>query len=89
MPRKARPEKSKYHPITTFLQGLEDDVVEVDFAFIERLIGCELPDSATRYHQWWANHMGKQPQARSWILAGWGAAVSFKLGTVCFTRNRS
>ena len=86
---KARPERSKYHPITTFLQGQEGDVVEVDFAFIERLIGCKLPDSATRYHQWWANNMSKHSQARSWMLAGWGAAVSFKLGTVCFARNRS
>ncbi len=39
MPCKARPERSKCHPITTFLHGQEDDVVEVDFAFIERLIG--------------------------------------------------
>ena len=89
MPRKARPEKSKYHPITTFLQGQEGDVVEVDFAFIERLIGCRLPNSATRYHQWWANTMSKHSQARSWMLAGWRAAVSLKEGTVFFTRDRA
>ena len=87
MPRKSKPEAGKYHPITTFLQGQDGDVVEVDFAFIERLIGCELPNSATRYHQWWGNSMSNHPQARSWMLAGWRAAVSFKLGTVCFARQ--
>ena len=89
MPRKAKPKESKYHPITTFLRGQEGDVVEVDFAFIERLIGCKLPDSATRYHQWWANNMSKHSQARSWMLAGWRAAVSLKEGTVFFTREQS
>ena len=71
MPRTSRPEASRYHPITRFLQGQDGDVVEVDFAFIERLIGGKLPSSATRYHQWWANNMSKHSQAKSWMLAGW------------------
>lgn len=89
MPRKGKRKASKYHPITTFLQGQDGDVVEVDFAFIEQLIGCKLPDSATRYHQWWGNNTNNHPQTSSWKLAGWRAAVSFKLGTVCFTRSRT
>ena len=89
MPRMSKPEASRYYPITRFLQGQDGDVVEVDFAFIERLIGGKLPNSATRYHQWWANTMSKHSQARSWMQAGWRAAVSFKEGTVFFTRDRS
>ncbi len=89
MPRQAKPEASRYYPITTFLRAQKGDVVEVDFDFIERLIGGKLPPSATRYHQWWANTMSNRAQARSWMLAGWRAAVSFREGTVCFTRNRS
>ena len=89
MPRNANPEASRYYPITEFLHGQKGDVVEVDFDFIERLIGGKLPPSATRYHQWWANTMSNRAQARSWMLAGWRAAVSFKEGNVCFTRNRS
>lgn len=89
MPRNANPEASRYYPITTFLRGQKGDVVEVDFDFIERLIGGKLPPSATRYHQWWANNMSNRAQAGSWMLAGWRAAVSFREGTVCFTRNRS
>ena len=89
MPRQAKPEASRYYPITTFLRAQKGDVVEVDFDFIERLIGGKLPPSATRYHQWWANTMSNRAQARSWMLAGWRAAVSFREGNVCFTRNRS
>ena len=61
----------KYEPLGIFLADIpaSTDSVTLSFGEIERIIGDELPPSAVRHREWWANQEGGS-QAPHWRAAG-------------------
>ena len=65
------PNRSKYDPLRSHLEDLDQDAVTLPFEDIEVLVGG-LPRSAVDHPAWWANEStGSHVQARSWMNAGW------------------
>ena len=69
----------KYDPLHRFLASAPAhmDTFTLSFQQIEQLLGDLLPDSARRLLGWWANETrpGTEPQAKSWLAAGWQVDV--------------
>jgi len=65
---------AKYDPLETYLTRRGSEEIELGFAELERIIGDELPPSASR-PQWWANETkaDRHVQCRSWLSAGYDA----------------
>jgi len=47
----------KYQPLTRYLEKLDDDSWDADFASVVRVLGFKLPQSAYQY-QAWVNQAG-------------------------------
>lgn len=91
---------SKYDPLRDYLiaqakNGRKD--VYIDFTFIEKNLGIDLPESARTdnpkgngYREWWSNEdptINGHVQSKSWLSAGYhvnGAKSDFANGIVCF-----
>lgn len=80
-----------YAPLGDHLRRLEEPVVELGFARIERILGRALPASARRHRAWWSNEAGGgHSQAAAWMGQGWLVdAVDFTRDTVRFRRGHS
>jgi len=64
------------------------EVVKLSLARIDGLIGSNLPMSAYRDEDWWANSLSSV-HAKSWLGAGWEVQeVNLKEGTVVFKKVR-
>lgn len=61
----------KYDDLSRFLNSQTTQLVRVDFEVIEEALGFNLPASARKYPEWWANNYGGHVQARAWMDAGW------------------
>ena len=62
----------KYEPLADRLRQEGDESWIVTFAEVERVLGFQLPASARKYREWWANQKdGRHSQARGWQDAGW------------------
>jgi len=63
--------RSKYSPLYAFLKGSSTSVIYLSFVEIERILGDQLPPSARRRPEWWANESpgGRHVQARAWLDA--------------------
>ncbi len=61
----------KYKPLTRYLENLDRESWEAQFADVEQILGFELPRSAHAYPAWWANQDGTHSQTRGWQDAGW------------------
>jgi len=61
---------SKYHPLKIYLEKSRNDKLTLTLKEIEKILGSELPPSAIKYQQWWANKRG-HTQANAWLGAGW------------------
>jgi DNA-binding XRE family transcriptional regulator len=62
--------KSKYYPLFEYLQQQPDsELLELNFAEIEEILGKSLPPSAHTTRAWWANT--QTAQGRSWQEAKW------------------
>jgi hypothetical protein len=76
---------SKYDPLRRHLSSLSSDVNEIRITFsgLEKILGFELPKSATDYPAWWGNQMetGNRPQADAWM------SVGFKVEDVSVKRS--
>jgi len=86
-----RKKKPKYAPIGDYLAKLPKAKREVslNFAEIEEIIGAGLPQSASRYRQWWANQQGGS-RAPYWRAAGFlVAAVDLSRKLVEFERRKA
>lgn len=59
----------KYDPLTVFLRRQKNDVIDLDFADIERRIGALLPKAA-QSDDWWN---GQGVQGAAWTAAGFVA----------------
>lgn len=59
--------------------------VQLGFGEIEKLIGEELPRSASVHRAWWENDPNNHVQSRSWMSAGWSVErVDFENKAVLF-----
>ena len=65
---------AKYDPLEAYLTRSGSNEIELGFAEVERIIGDELPTSASR-PQWWANETSPagHVQCRAWRDAGYDA----------------
>jgi hypothetical protein len=65
---------AKYDPLEAYLTRHAGDEVELAFAEVERIIGDDLPASASR-PQWWANETDPagHVQCCAWRAAGYDA----------------
>jgi hypothetical protein len=62
---------SKYEPLTRYLERSKDQVVELTFAEIERIIGGKLPASSHRHRALWSNHPVGHVMTQAWLAAGY------------------
>jgi hypothetical protein len=79
---------AKYDPLETYLTRRGSDEIELAFEELERIIGTELPPSATR-PQWWANERdpaSRHVQRSAWRKAGYDAFL-LPRGRVLFRRR--
>lgn len=81
---------AKYQPLADHLMSLpaSELTVTLTFAQVSNLVG-ELPPTAYRLRQWWAND--SKPQARAWRSGGWRVderGIDFNAGTVRFARGK-
>lgn len=77
----------KYGALGSHLAEVQAETVTLSFSDVERIIGGRLPGSARNHRAWWGNHEGN-PQARSWISAGWKVdAVNPSAGQVTLKRD--
>jgi Tfp pilus assembly protein PilV len=61
---------SKYEPLTHYLERSKDQVVELTFAEIERIIGGKLPASSLRHRALWSNNPVGHVMTQAWLAAG-------------------
>lgn len=60
--------RSKYNPLRDYLREHPNNFVRLTFRDIEKILGQALPNSAFRFHHWWANdRTGNHAQAHAWM----------------------
>ena len=85
----------KYQPLREYLLARQHlPRVRLTFAEIETLIAQSLPESASKYREWWSNQSDttNRPQAAAWRNAGFlvkGLQLSATDGWVEFRREES
>ena len=70
-PEELEANDSRYAPIAIWLQALDSDRVICTFKEIETLIKDELPPSARKHRNWWANDSVSHVQSAQWLEVGW------------------
>jgi CBS domain-containing protein len=68
------PGDSRYAPLALYLEGVQQDQVQLTFQEIERILGDSLPASARQWRSWWANDTTRHPHAQEWLTVGWRVA---------------
>lgn len=68
------PGDSRYAPLALYLEGVQQDQVQLTFQDIERIIADSLPASARQWRSWWANDTTRHPHAQEWLTVGWRVA---------------
>ena len=61
---------SDYRPLTDHLETLRVSRLVATIPQLEGILRAKLPPSAKQDRKWWAN-VWKEPQAKSWMAAGW------------------
>lgn len=79
---------SRYAPLAIWLQAQqESDKVTCTFKEIETLIQDELPSSARRYRNWWANDTVSHTQSAQWLEVGWRvSSINMSTERVVFSK---
>ena len=76
---------SKYDRLRRFLREANNDIITLSFRFIEETIGVDLPESAYKYREWWANDVTHTQALNGWLAAGYEvASVNLDRGIVTF-----
>ena len=60
---------TKYEPLTHYLEKQPGNV-KLTYSEIEKILGEELPPSASKYRSWWANN-DSHTQALHWAAASY------------------
>jgi CBS domain-containing protein len=68
------PGDSRYAPLALYLEGVQQDQIQLTFQDIERILGDSLPPSARQWRSWWANDTTHHPHAQEWLTVGWRVA---------------
>lgn len=66
-----RAEKGKYGGFTTWLRGHQDSEVSLEFAEVEKIIGCALPPSARKHRPYWHGGQSGSTIGNAILAAGW------------------
>ncbi|MCC2111460.1 MAG: hypothetical protein KDJ16_05445 [Hyphomicrobiales bacterium] len=66
----------KYDSLRDHLRNLAALEWNAGFHEIEKVLGFELPNSATRHRSWWSNSGGVQVHQEAWLKAGWEVAAA-------------
>ncbi len=80
-----------YEPFLEWMRARPEGEAALDLSFqeIEKIIGGELPPSAHKYREWWANHE-RNAQAKAWLRGGWRVAnVDLTAREVTFQRSNA
>ena len=78
---------SRYAPLAIWLQTQESDRITCTFQDVEELIQDELPPSARRHRNWWANDSVSHTQSIQWLEVGWRvSSVNISAERVVFSR---
>lgn len=63
---------SKYEPLTAYLRGQKPRrTIPMTFEEIERIIGTQLPQSASKHRAWWSNNSTNNVMTGAWLKAGY------------------
>ena len=65
---------TKYEPLTRYLEKQPGNV-KLTYSEIEKILGEELPPSASIYQEWWANDDDTHPQSLSWKKADYRVSI--------------
>ncbi len=77
---------TKYDPIGEFLIKTGQDEVVLSYEQIQDILGFELPKSASKYSEWWAN--GGHTQAHGWLDHSYKVKMAdLKAKRVCFQKT--
>lgn len=77
---------SRYAALTAKLLSTNEPRVVLTFDELDAIVGG-MPDSAKKWHAWWANKVSSQPHAKSWLDAGRHASPDFKQRLAVFTAS--
>ncbi|WP_137743344.1 DUF7662 domain-containing protein [Robertmurraya siralis] len=69
----------KYLELHKYLLKVKEDSVVLSYEEMEIILGFKLPNSASKYVEWWDNNTHNHTQARAWRTAGWYTG-NIKLG---------
>lgn len=61
---------NKYYKLEEFFKSCNDDIIELSFSKIEKILGFKLPNSAFKHNAFWSN-TDSHSIAFSWQNAGY------------------
>ena len=77
---------TKYEPLTHYLQQQSGNVT-MTYSEIEKILGQQLPPSASEYQEWWGNDDETHPQSMSWKKANYRVSILNLGNSVTFSRR--
>jgi hypothetical protein len=80
-----RTKGSKYEPLNTYLKLIKSNVIVMTFSEIEKVLGFELPSSASKHQAWW-DGSSQHTQAYAWTSADFKANPNLKERKVEFIK---
>ena len=76
---------TKYEPLTHYLEQQSGNVT-MTYSEIEKILGQELPPSASEYEEWWANDDETHPQSMSCKKANYRDSTLYLGNSVTFSK---
>jgi hypothetical protein len=81
---------TRYVRLADHLRASGCDVVTMQFAELEAVLGAPLPPSARRHRGWWSNNPSNSGATRVWLAAGYRTAdVDMAGERLVFRRERA
>jgi hypothetical protein len=77
---------TKYEPLTHYLEQ-QSGSVTMTYSEIEKILGQQLPPSASEYQEWWGNDDETHPQSMSWKKANYRVSILNLGNSVTFSRR--
>jgi len=77
----------KYYPLGQYLKQSEKSSEILTYNQIISIIRKQLPPSAFRYREWWAND-NSHTQAKEWLKVGWKVEHCILGKKVIFYKNK-
>ena len=76
---------TKYEPLTHYLEQ-QSGSVTMTYSEIEKILGQQLPPSASEYQEWWGNDDETHPQSMSWKKANYRVSILNLGNSVTFSK---